>query len=197
MGLFTHKRHPIQYALVVNYFAVKYMEQKHVEHLMHALKLHSTILENWKGSKFVSLTLNGDEHITMLDYVDMALSWFQHTLTTAQHSCYPHIPPKYAAKVQYASDADNEFVTLNYDTKMKFIQQAMDTFLHYSQEVDLAMLVALSALVMQRMQPTPVTMEKVTQFVDYVPTHPNVVITYKKIHSDASYLKKKSTRKSF
>ena len=74
------------------------------------------------------------------------------------------------------------------------------TFLYYARAVDPTMLVALSAIAADQATPTERTLEKTLSFLDYVATHPDAIITFKKssmilaIHSDASYLTEPKVR---
>ena len=62
------------------------------------------------------------------------------------------------------------------------------------------MLVALSAIAADQASPTELMYKKMLYFLDYVATHPDAIITYKKsnmilaIHSDASYLTEPRSR---
>ena len=74
------------------------------------------------------------------------------------------------------------------------------TFLYYARTVDLTMLVALSAIAADQAAPTEKNYDKTLYFLDYVATHPDATITFKKrntipaIHSDASYLTESKAR---
>ena len=62
------------------------------------------------------------------------------------------------------------------------------------------MMVVSSAIASKQAAPTQETMEKVKLFLDYVATHPDAVLTFKKsnmvlaVHSDASYLTEPKAR---
>ncbi len=66
----------------------------------------------------------------------------------------------------------------------KFIQEVIGTFLYYARCVDSTMLEALGSLATQQVNPTKNTMAKVTQFLNYTTTHPDVIITY---HASVHY----------
>ena len=74
------------------------------------------------------------------------------------------------------------------------IQQVVGSFLYYARAVDLTILVALNDIATESANPTERTMQKVHQFLDYMATHPNAVIRFRRsdmilnVHSDASYL---------
>ena len=73
-------------------------------------------------------------------------------------------------------------------------------FLYYARAVDSTMLVALSAIAAEQGSPTKNTLKRVNQFLDYVATHPEAIITYHAndmklaIQSDASYLSEPKAR---
>jgi len=74
------------------------------------------------------------------------------------------------------------------------------TFLYYARAVDGTMLVALSAITSDQASPTEETIKKTKQFLDYVASHPNAILTFRAsstvlvVHSDASYLTKPRAR---
>ena len=82
-GLWTHKTRPILFTLVVDDFGVKYTCKQDVHHLMGALKKNYEITDDWKGEKYIGITLDWDYerrqvHLSMLGYVKKALQQFNH-----------------------------------------------------------------------------------------------------------------------
>jgi hypothetical protein len=73
-------------------------------------------------------------------------------------------------------------------------------FLFYGRAVDLTLLTALSAIVLQQSKQTEETMKIVNQFLDYCASHEDPVVTYRRSniklvgHSDAGYLNKPKSR---
>jgi hypothetical protein len=115
-------------------------------------------------------------HVFMLDYVPEALARFQHKPPrTPQHQPYPHIKPTYCATAQYTKDVDT--IPLLDKEGIKYIQEVIGTFLYYACCVNSTMLTALGSLVTQQANPTTNTKKLVHQFLDYVATHPNAIIT--------------------
>ena len=100
-GLWTHTWRPITLTLCVDYFGVKYSGKQHVDHLMTVLSNHYTISSDWTGLRYLGLDLNWDYekrevHISMLSYVQDALTRFHHSRPhKPQHQPYPH------AKISY------------------------------------------------------------------------------------------------
>ena len=76
----------------------------------------------------------------------------------------------------------------------KIVQEVIGVFLYYAPPVDLMMLPALGTLATQQASPIQNTMKNLHQFLDYVATHPDAIITYYAsnmvlaVHSNASYL---------
>ena len=56
-GLWTHQSRLISFTLVVDDFGIKYVGQEHAMHLISILKEHYELSEDWKGTKFIKLTL--------------------------------------------------------------------------------------------------------------------------------------------
>ena len=62
-GFWTHEWRPIQFALVVDDFGVKYCGKEHAEHLMGVLREHYEVTEDWEGEKsselpWIGITMN-------------------------------------------------------------------------------------------------------------------------------------------
>ena len=60
----------------------------------------------------------------------------------------------------------------------KYVQQVLGTFLYYARAVDITMLVSLSTIASEQATPTQSTMCKVDQFIDYVASQEEDVLTY-------------------
>ena len=211
-GLWTHESRPIQFALCVDDFGIKYINDEDVEHLKAALtatnpetgKPMFEISEDRTGGRFCGLFMdwdyeNGEVHVSIPGYVEAALKRFKHQRPEKpQHQPYPHNPKQYGSKTQYVEDKDTSALLRKEDKK--FIQEVTGTFLFYARAVDATMLTALSSLAAEQCSPTERTMEKCKQFLDYAATQEDAVITYRKsnmvlaIHSDASYLSEPKAR---
>ena len=109
-----------------------------------------------------------------------------------QHQPYPHITPIYGAKAQYV-EAEDLSPPLSISDK-KNIQELTGTFMYYAQAVNPNTMTALGSISELQENPTEHTMQKVKQLLDYVATHPDVILTYHASdlvlsgHSNASYL---------
>ena len=211
-GLWLHKTRSIQFALTVDDFGVKYVNEDDVKYLCDALtatnpktgKPMFEITVDMEGKRFCGLHFdwdyeNREVHVSIPGYVKAALTRFQHERPEKpQYQPYPHNPKQYGAKAQYAEPEDTSPL-LNKDDK-RFIQEVTGTFLFYARAVDPTMLVALGSLASEQANPTQRTMEKCKQFLDYAATQEEAVITYRAsdmilaIHSDASYLSEPKAR---
>ena len=89
-------------------FGVLYVGDEHAQHLMGILKEHCEISVDWKGEKYISLTIDWDYvqkkvHISMPGYIAKALMQFKDSLPKKpQDSPYLHNPKEYGAAVKYA-----------------------------------------------------------------------------------------------
>ena len=89
---------------------------------------------------------------------------------------HEHAAPVYGARFQYTKDIDTSTELGPVDTE--FIQQVTGIFLYYARAVDAMMLMALSVIGSDQLGPTPKTMRKTLTFLDYVPAHPDAILTY-------------------
>ena len=203
-GLWLHKWRPVTFSLCVDDFGVKYVGEEHKEHLLNCLKKNYDITVDHEGTRYLGMTLEWDYearkvHLSMPGYVPKALKRFDHQPPTRpQDQPYPHVPPNYGAKVQYAKSADVS-PPLTKEGK-KYVMQVTGTFLFYARAVDSTMLPALSAIASEQNAPTENTMKRVRQFLDYAASQEEAIITYSAsdmvlaIHSDASYLSERNAR---
>ena len=203
-GLWLHESRPISFSLCVDDFGVKYVGEEHKQHLLACLKKNYEITVEDEGTRYLGMTLEWDYinrkvHLTMPGYVPKALKRFNHTAPNRpQNQPYPHVPPNYGAKKQYAKGAD-ESPLLDKNGK-KFVMQVTGTFLYYARAIDSTMLPALSAIASEQSAPTENTMKKVKQFLDYAASQEEAILTYRAsdmvlaIHSDASYLSERDAR---
>ncbi len=203
-GLWWHDFRPISFTLCVDDFGIKYIGREHVKHLTSILSEYYRCLYNWDGQQYLGMNLDWDYtgravHVSMLDYGPEALARFQHKPPrTPQHQPYPHIKPTYGATTQYTKDVDTTPL-LDKEGK-KYTQEVIGTFLYYARCVNSTMLTALGSLATQQANPTTNTKKLVHQFLDYVATYPDAIITYQASnmvlagHSNASYLSETNAR---
>ena len=107
-GLWRHDTRPIQFALVVDDFKVKYVSEEYANHLKWVLEEHSTLTCDCMGTRYIGITLDwnymkGRVRLSMPKYAMKALKQFQHIAQKRQYAPYPCVPIQYGAKKQYAT----------------------------------------------------------------------------------------------
>ena len=100
----------------------------------------------------------------MAGYCAEALQRFRHDSAQWTDQSREHSVPMYGRKVQYAKKLD-ETRRIGLENKL-FIQQVMCTSLYYARAVNSTMLVALSTVASQQVNPTEETMQKTLKFLD-------------------------------
>ena len=204
-GLWRHLWRPIQFTLVVDDFGVKYVGEEHARHLVASLRAANyKIKTDWPGKKYIGITLDWDYtkrqvHLSMPGYNEKSLVQFQHEKPARrQDSPYPHTPPNYGAKQQYAKEADS---SAPLDAKgQKFIQKLNGRFLYPARAVNSPLLMPLSQLATQQNRPTEETEQRAKQLLDYIASQEEPILTYNASdmvlagHADASYLSEPNAR---
>ena len=100
-GLWKHESQLIQFALVVDDFEVKFISKEHSQYLLDCLTTHYNVSTDWKGEKFIGLTLDWDYgkqemNMSVPGYIEKALQWFQCPWPAmVQDSPFSHMLPKY------------------------------------------------------------------------------------------------------
>jgi hypothetical protein len=99
-GLWLHKTCPIDFSLIVNDFAVKYVGKHHDDHLRNALLQSYELTTDWEGKVYSGMSLKWDyKNITcdifMPGYVSNVLSKFYHD--SPKHP--QHTPSRYVIPV--------------------------------------------------------------------------------------------------
>lgn len=202
--LFRHADKPIMFTLVVDDFGIKYKGKEHAQHLLDTLEQIYTISVDWKGERFIGMTINHDKAartltIAMPNYVKKALNRFNATDINSAKSPAQYIPPVYGSrKQQKAVIDDTEMITC--PERKKRIQQIIGTFLYYARAVDPTMLTALNKVASQQAKPTIAVEKAAERIMQYAKTFPNAQIVYEASdmilcgHSDASYLSETKAR---
>jgi len=203
-GFWKHKTRPICFCLVVDDFAVKYVNQEDADHLINAIRKNYPMTVDKEARKYIGLTIEWDyenrkARIHMPGYLEKAFTRFKHEAPPKiQNSPHPHVIPQYGVKIQYAKD-DDESPPLSKE-ETKYIQAVAGTLLYYARAVDTTILTALSSIATEQAKPTQETMKKVKQLLDYCATQEEAMITFNSskmilaIHSDAGYCNKKNAR---
>ena len=202
-GLWKHINRPTLFALVVDNFGIKYMKEADLDHLICALRKYYNVSVDLEGKKYVKIELdwnydNECVHLSMAPYLKKALAQFGvETPKKLQHSPYAFVTPKYGAKAQFVEHDTSAAATTEDQT---LVQKVTGKFNWYARAVDGTMLTPLSALAAQQSKPTPETMKRVKQFLDYAASQEPAVLTYRKsgmvlgIHSDEGYLNETKAR---
>jgi hypothetical protein len=203
-GFWKHKTRPISFCLVVDDFAVKYVNQEDADHLIKAIQKYYPMTVDTAATKYIGLTIEWDyknrkAHIHMPGYLEKAFIRFKHEAPEKiQNSPHPHVIPQYGAKTQYAKDEDESPPLSKEETK--YVQAVAGTLLYYARAVDPTILTALSSIATEQAKPTQNTLKKVKQLLDYCATQDKAVITYNAskmilaAHSDAGYCNEKNAR---
>ena len=113
----------------------------------------------------------------MPGYVAKALRQFKHAMPKRkQNAPFPSEPIKYGAKRQFAK---TKSTSPPLDKKGKrFIQQVCGKFLFLGQAVDSTFLCPINPITSQAANPTDETMKQTKQFLDYVASQDDTVLTY-------------------
>ena len=180
--LWKHKSRPIYFCLVVNDFAVKYVNREDADHLIATIRKYYPMTVDEDATKYIGLTIQWDytnqkAHIHMPGYLDKAFVRFNHEPPMKiQNSPYPHVPPNYGAKTQYAVEEIESPPLSKEDTT--YVQAVTGTLLYNARAVNPTILPALSAIATEQAKHTQTTMKKVKQLLDYCSTQEEVIITY-------------------
>ena len=203
-GLWRHNWRPLSFVLIVDDFAIKFVGQRHADHLLQALSEDYKVTTDWTGSKFAGIDLAWDYkkrtcRLTMNGYIDEVLLKYNHKRPTKpQHAPHAHREIVFGAKTQLAPEDDNS-PPLN-PAGIKQIQGIVGSLLYYARAVDNKLLATLSVIGTQQAAATENTAKAVNQLLDYVATYPADGITYRAstmvlaAHSDASYLTEPNAR---
>lgn len=102
-SLWKHKTKKIQFALVVEDFGIKYIQDADLGHLVKTLEQYYDVTLNKTGQEYVIINLDwdykgGKVHLSWKPYLDKALKQFgiEPPTKTVDFPC-PHISPKYRA----------------------------------------------------------------------------------------------------
>ena len=188
---------------MVDNFCVKYVGKEHALHLKKILEEDYKVTTEWDGTRYIRITLDWyykrrQVNLSLPGYTCTALKQFKYTKKKNQNQPYPSAPIIYGAKRQYATQPSAAPLL---DKKgKKFIQKVCGKFLFLSRAVDSTLICLISAITSQYATPTKETMRQTHQFLDYIATQEDAVITYTNshmefsVHSDASYLSKPKAR---
>jgi hypothetical protein len=192
-----HKTRPIDFSLIVDNFAIKYVGKQHADHLRNALLQRYELTTDWEEKVYSGMSLKWDYknrtcNISMPGYVSNVLSKFQHDAPKhPQHTPSKYVTPVYGAKTQYATKDETPPHTAK---QCITIQTVTGSVLYYARAVDPTVLVPLNDIATEQTKATEKTQAATNQLLDYLATHPYATIRYHAsdmilhIHSNASYL---------
>lgn len=117
--------------------------------------------------------------------LDISTTWY----VKKQQQKYKHSPPKWQQHCPYTPDprkygpAAQDPMPIDESPEATprqkvCTQQIVDSFLHYARAMDPTIHTALNDLANQQSKPTNQTIQRVKHFLEYMTTHPNVVIWY-------------------
>jgi len=197
-GLFRHATRPVTFSLVVDNFAIKYVDRANAEHLLATLRSLNNITTDWTASMYCGITLKWDYvartvDLSMPGYIEKALeAYLAERPKRPQHAPHAWTAPSYGSKVQLTPPADNsEPLDAGGLTR---IQRIISTLLFYGRAIDSTLLVALGTLSAAQSKGTAATAQAITQLLNYCATYPDATIRFiasemhLHIHSDTSYL---------
>jgi hypothetical protein len=203
-GLWLQKTRPIDFSLIVDDFAVKYVKNENAEHLRNAL-LHSyELTTDWGGTFYSGMTLKWDYKnstcdISMPGYIANVPSNFQHDNPKhTQDTPSRYITPVYGTTTQYATRDDTPPLTAK---QCLNIQKVTRPVLYYARAVEPTVMMRLNDIATEQTKATEKTQAETDHILDYLATHPDATIRYHasdmilNIHSDASYLSVSHLRK--
>ena len=129
----------------------------------------------------------------MPQYIEKILKRFQHhKLSTPENSPHWAQDQQIGVAVQHTKPIDTSPPLSN--NQRKQIQRIIGTLLYYRCAVDPALTIALSSIAAEQAKGTEQTTNNVAKLLNYVATHPDATIQYKKsdtllcVHSNTSYL---------
>ena len=204
LGLWKHDNKDTIFSLVVYYFLVQYYSEKDAEHFLHALRQKYTITVDREAKIYIGTNLKWDYikrtvELSMPEYVKHALQKFQHLLPSCpEHFPYAHNAPIYGRSIQYSDPED--YSDLLPPSKCNLIRQIVGKFLYYVIALDNTLMVGLNSISLEESKATDNTYKNITKLLNYLATHPEVVIKYHAsgmqvyVHSDASYLSVSKSR---
>ncbi len=140
LGLWMHASCDICFTLVMDDFAVRYMDWHNVKHLLTVLKNHYQVTEDWEASQYCGLTITWDYVLHTVDlampgYIEHALKQFQHPHPKhREHAPHTWLKPTYSAATQLTPEPDQ---TPALDaTNCQHVQEVIGVLLYYSWAVD-------------------------------------------------------------
>ena len=200
-GLWKHQWRPIKFCLIVDYFGIEYVGERHIHHLRNVLKQHYDITEDLAGTKFGGIDIKWNyspKHVErtcrlcIKDCIKYLILRFAHKPPSKpQLSPHKHREIMYGANPQMTHIEDTS-PPLD-ESGIKRIQAIAGAVLLYGKAVNNKLLVTLNSIGTHQAAATESTNEAFNQMLDYIATYPNDGIVYRAsymilaAHSDAGF----------
>jgi hypothetical protein len=185
-------------------FGINYHTIDDANHLLDCLRSQYVITTDWKGSKYIGITINHDSskktiELSMPGYVEKALERFQVPIPHhAVRAPTLYIPPSYGSKKTQATYVDTSpAISI---AEKKRLQEIIGVLLYYARAVDPTILYPVNKLSSLQSKPTQDVATAADRLLQYLHTYPSALIVYHPsdmtlhIHSDASYLSESESR---
>ncbi len=187
----------MRFGLVIDDFAVLWTDKAAFQHLLTTLTLLYQIKVNYKGTKYLGMTIAIDQQarhvtLTMPGYINKLLRKAKPEGIKGANTPAVYNPPNYkSAGAQLATTDTSPYAS---PAEQKHLQSVIGTLLYYSRAVDPTMCTAIHELGSIQSAPTQNDMVKLDRLLQYAASHQNNGIRYYassmvyNILSDASYL---------
>ena len=181
-GLFTHETRPIQFSLIADDFAVKWINKSDFDHLLQSLETKCTMTCDMEGKQHVGMhpewNCDTREVICSMDQcIQDALSELEVT-KPKQHFKAPSESPNIncGAKIQCVEDDNGAQLT---PEQTKFIQRVTGKFLFMARAVDNTPLHALNDLACQVSKETQKMWEATQHVLKHIACNPTPAIRHR------------------
>jgi hypothetical protein len=160
-GLWHHKWCPVMFALIVDNFAIQYINDAHLDHLCQALKKHYKVSEEIDGARFAGMTLKWNYSaiqvkrsfcLSMPGYIFNVCTWYKHPMPI-KHQLSSHKDCKIIFGQTTQLTHVNPYCPPLSPEGVKRIQGIIGALLYYAHAVDNKLLATLSTLISNRPQP--------------------------------------------
>jgi hypothetical protein len=201
--LYKHATNGVSFVLVVDDFAVKYLKDDSLNHLVNTLKDAGYELSvDLKASKFCGLDIKYNKRegwieISCKGYVDKVLHRFRHRKFKKESSPMVYVTPNFGEKIQMAKDDPADTMS---PAAILEAQQIIGCVLWYSRMVDAPTLTAVTKCASQLGEARISLEPKLDRLLGHLAAFPNNCVRYYasdmvfRTFSDASYLSETKSR---
>ena len=201
--LYKHATNGVSFVLVVDDFAVKYLKDDSLHHLVKTLKDAGYELSvDLKASKFCGLDIKYNKRegwieISCKGYVEKVLHRFRHRKFKKESSPMVYVTPNFGEKIQMAKDDPADKMS---PAAILEAQQIIGCVLWYSRMVDAPTLTAVNKCASQLGEARISLEPKLDRLLGHLAAFPNNCVRYYasdmvfRTYSDASYLSETKSR---